>query len=361
MRRCPYVDPYSVQNNWKPTGKAMVAEYVQQDALRSGIARGDVANALLAATDGMPVGVLNDQDRMVMLNLQVRNADGSRISNLNDIPVWSMMNVHLSNEELQGALGGGNAMGELQDKVFRATPLGNVAKDIRLDWDEDVVLRLNGRRIIEAECDPNPDCDAATPAKVVSSIKDEIEAIPLPAGYAMRWVGEGEVQGEAIGNLMRFVPLTVFLILAILLLLFNSWRKVILILLCFPFVFCGITPSLLLSGQPMTFMAIIGILGLIGMMVKNAIVLVDEINRLQTEEKKHPYTAVIEATVSRVRPVLMASLTTIVGMLPLVTDPMYSSMAITIMGGLTVGTIITLILLPLFYTAMFRIRKPVNA
>lgn len=361
MRRCPYVDPYSVQNNWKPTGKAMVAEYVQQDALRSGIARGDVANALLAATDGMPVGVLNDQDRMVMLNLQVRNADGSRISNLNDIPVWSMMNVHFSNEELQGALGGGNAMGELQDKVFRATPLGNVAKDIRLDWDEDVVLRLNGRRIIEAECDPNPDCDAATPAKVVSLIKDEIEAIPLPAGYAMRWVGEGEVQGEAIGNLMRFVPLTVFLILAILLLLFNSWRKVILILLCFPFVFCGITPSLLLSGQPMTFMAIIGILGLIGMMVKNAIVLVDEINRLQTEEKKHPYTAVIEATVSRVRPVLMASLTTIVGMLPLVTDPMYSSMAITIMGGLTVGTIITLILLPLFYTAMFRIRKPVNA
>lgn len=361
MRRCPYVDPYSVQNNWKPTGKAMVAEYVQQDALRSGIARGDVANALLAATDGMPVGVLNDQDRMVMLNLQVRNADGSRISNLNDIPVWSMMNVHFSNEELQGALGGGNAMGELQDKVFRATPLGNVAKDIRLDWDEDVVLRLNGRRIIEAECDPNPDCDAATPAKVVSLIKDEIEAIPLPAGYAMRWVGEGEVQGEAIGNLMRFVPLTVFLILAILLLLFNSWRKVILILLCFPFVFCGITPSLLLCGQPMTFMAIIGILGLIGMMVKNAIVLVDEINRLQTEEKKHPYTAVIEATVSRVRPVLMASLTTIVGMLPLVTDPMYSSMAITIMGGLTVGTIITLILLPLFYTAMFRIRKPANA
>ena len=108
-------------------------------------------------------------------------------------------------------------------------------------------------------------------------------------------------------------------------------------------------------------MAIIGIMGLIGMMVKNAIVLVDEINRLQKEQRFHPYTAVIEATVSRVRPVLMASLTTIVGMIPLVTDPMYSSMAITIMGGLTVGTIITLILLPLFYTAMFRITRPRNA
>ncbi len=360
MRRSPYVDAYSVQNNWKPKGKAFVAEYIQKDALRSGVERGDVANALLAATNGMTVSTLNDQERMVMLNLQIRNDDGSRIQKLEDIPVWSTMNVHLSNEELQGTLAGGKAMSELQDKVFRAVPLGNVVDSLRLDWDEDLVLRLNGRRAIEAECDPNPNCDEATPAKVVSSIQDEIEAIPLPEGYTMRWVGEGEVQGEAIGNLMKFVPITIFLILAILLFLFNSWRKVILILLCFPFVFCGITPSLLLSGQPMTFMAIIGMLGLIGMMVKNAIVLVDEINRLQTEEKVAPYTAVVEATVSRVRPVLMASLTTIVGMIPLVGDPMYSSMAITIMGGLTIGTIITLVLLPLFYATLFRIRKSAN-
>lgn len=361
MRRSPYVDAYSVQNNWRPTGKSLVAGYVQQDALRSGIERGDVANALLAATDGMPVGVLNDQERMVTLNLQVRNSDGSRIGNLEEIPVWSMMNAHLSNEELQGTLSGGKAMSELQDKVFRAVPLGNVVDHVRLDWDEDVVLRLNGRRVIEAECDPDPDRDDATPAKVVASIQDEIEAIPLPEGYTMRWVGEGEVQDEAIGNLMKYVPITIFLILVILLLLFNSWRKVILILLCLPFVFCGITPSLLLSGQPMTFMAIIGMLGLIGMMVKNAIVLVDEIGRLQTEEKVSPYTAIVEAAASRVRPVLMASLTTIVGMIPLVGDPMYSSMAITIMGGLTVGTVITLVLLPLFYATLFRIRKPANA
>lgn len=361
MRRCPYVDPYSVQNNWKPKGKALVAEFNQRDALRAGIGRGDVANALLAATDGMPVGVLNDQERMVTLNLQVRNDDGSRIRNLDEIPVWSMMNLRLTDEELQGVLTGGRAMGELQDRMFRAMPLGNAVRDIRLDWDEDVVLRMNGRRVIEAECDPNPDCDAATPARVVAEIRPEIEAIALPDGYTMRWVGEGELQGEAIGNLMKYLPLTIFLILAILLALFNSWRKVLLILLCFPFVFCGITPSLLLTGQPMTFMAIIGMMGLIGMMVKNAIVLVDEINRLQTEEHRPPYTAVVEATVSRVRPVLMASLTTIVGMIPLVGDPMYGSMALTIMGGLTVGTIITLILLPLFYAAMFRIRKPQNA
>lgn len=357
MRKCKFVDPYSVQNNWKPYGKSYVTKYLQQDALRSGLGRSDIANALMAATCGVPVGVINDKDESVVVNLLVRNGDGSPIKDLNDIPVWSMMNMHFSEDELNGAIAGGNGIGELQDKIFRSTPLSRVAKEITMEWDEDVVMRLNGQRVIEAECDPNPDMDEATPAKVVESIKKNIEAIELPAGYRMRWVGEGELQADAISNLMKYVPLTVFILLAILLLLFNSWKKVFLILMCFPFVFCGIVPSLLITDQPLTFMAIIGLMGLIGMMVKNAIVLVDEINRLQTEEKKSPYQAVIEATVSRVRPVLMASLTTIVGMLPLVSDPMYCSMAITIMGGLAVGTLITLILLPVFYTALFRIRK----
>ena len=358
MRRCPYVDPYSVENNWKPKGKALVVDYIREDALRSGIERGDVGNALLAATDGMSVGVLNEQDRMLLVNLLVRNEDGSRIQDLDNIPVWSTLNMHFSDEDLQGVMTGSKSVADIQDKMFRSMPLSSVAGNVRLAWDENMVMRVDGQRAIEAECDPNTDLYDATPAKVLASITDDIESIPLPDGYKMRWVGENELQTEAIGGLLKYVPLMVFIILMILLLLFNSWKKVILILMCFPFVLCGITPSLLLFKQPFTFMAIIGMMGLIGMMVKNAIVLVDEINRLQTEERKHPYHAVIEATVSRVRPVLMASLTTIVGMIPLLGDPMYGSMAITIMGGLTVGTIITLILLPLFYTALFHIHQP---
>ena len=357
MRRCPYVDPYSVQNNWKPSAKSLAVDYVRADALRSGIERGDVANALLAATDGMPVGVLADRERMVTVNLMVRNADGSRIMDLNDIPVWSMMNMRLTDKDMEGILTGSKNAADIQDGLFRSVPLSSVSEPVRMDWEEDVVYRVNGRRAIEAECDPNTDLYAGTPAKVRASIEKEINAIQLPEGYQMRWVGEDELRDDAISNLLKFVPLTIFLILGILLLLFNNWKKVILILICFPFVFCGITPSLLLFRQPFTFMAIIGMMGLIGMMVKNAIVLVDEINRLQIEEHRDPYDSVVEATVSRVRPVLMASLTTIVGMIPLVSDPMYGSMAVTIMGGLTIGTIITLILLPLFYTALFRIRK----
>lgn len=360
MRRCEYVDKYSVQNNWKPIGKSLVAQYIQPDALRAGVNRGDVANALMAANDGMTVGVLNDQEKMVMINLQVRNSDGSRITNIEEIPVWSMMNVHLSNDDLNNALSGGKAMTDLQDKMFKSTPLNNVVKDVNLEWNEDLIYRVNSRRAIEAECDPAIENDEATPAKVVQEIKEEIEAIPLPEGYTMRWLGDGELQEDAMKNLFKYIPITIFIILAILLLLFNSWKKVLLILICFPFVFCGIVAFLLLSNQPMTFMAIIGMLGLVGMMVKNSIVLVDEINRLQVEEGVEPYKAVVEATVSRVRPVLMASLTTIVGMVPLIGDPMYSSMAITIMGGLTFGTIITLILLPIFYVVLFRIKKPTN-
>lgn len=358
MRHSPYIDPYSVENNWKAKGKTLVAEYVQQDALRAGISRSDIGNALLAATDGLPVGVIYEQDRILPVRLLVRNDDGSRISSLGDIPVWSMMNVRIDENEVMNALIGGTGLNELHDNMVRSTPLSNVAPDMHLDWEESCVMRLNGKRVIEAQCDPNYALFDATPAKAVASIKDEIEAIPLPDGYEMRWVGEGELQHDAILNLLKYVPITIFLILGILLLLFNSWKKVGLILLCLPFVLCGIVPSLYFLRQPFTFMAIIGMMGLMGMMVKNAIVLVDEINRLITEEHRHPYHAVVEATVSRVRPVLMASLTTIVGMIPLVGDPMYGSMAITIMGGLTVGTIITLILLPLFYTALFHIKKP---
>lgn len=361
MRRCPYVDRYSVQNNWRPTGKSFIAGYMEQEARRAGIGRGNVGNALQAATDGMVCGVINDQDRQVMLNLLVRNADGSRIKDLNDIPVWSDMNISFSDDMLASVMAGHADASSIQDDMFKSSPLSNISERIDLGWEEQKILRQNGSRYIEAECDPDYTQWAATPAKVKEYIEDEINAIELPEGYTMNWAGEFTVQDDAIAGLMKYTPITVFIILTILLLLFNDWRKVILIIICFPFVFCGITPALLLSRQPLTFMAIVGILGLIGMMIKNAVVLVDEVGRLTDEEYQDPYDAVINATVSRTRPVIMASVTTIFGMFPLITDPMYSSMSVTIMSGLTMGTVITLALLPLFYTVLFRITPPKKA
>lgn len=358
MRGSKYVDKYSVQNNWRPKGKSLVADYIQTDALRSGLNRNNVANALLAATDGLPVGIISDQDKSVIVQLQIRSEDGSKIRSISEIPVWSELNLNIDNEDVKGLLTGTKSIDDMENKMLSSIPLSTVTNDIKLEWEEEFIARRNGQRTIEAECDPNPDLDEATPGKVEDDIREQIEAIPLPPGYSLKWQGEGGSSGESAMSLIVLFPIAFFFILVIMLLLFNSWKQVLLIVCCLPFIFCGIVPTLLIFNKPFTFIAILGVMGLIGMMIKNGIVLVDEINRLMREERLQPYNAVVNATVSRVSPVVMASLTTILGMAPLIPDPMYGSMAICIMSGLAMGTIITLVFLPILYTAFFHIQKP---
>jgi multidrug efflux pump subunit AcrB len=129
----------------------------------------------------------------------------------------------------------------------------------------------------------------------------------------------------------------------------------LIVLLCLPRSIIGIVPGLLLTGQPFSFVAIIGVLGLAGMLIKNAIVLLDEI-QIQLGDCTTRYEGLLTATILRVRPVIMASLTTILGMLPLITDPMYGSMAVAIIGGLIVGTLITLVFIPILYSVFYGIR-----
>ena len=357
MRNSKYVDNYSVQNNWQLKGKSLVANYIQTDALRSGLNRDNVANALLAATDGLPVGVLNDQDKTVIIQMQVRNEDGSKIRNISNIPVWSTLNLNVTGDDVKGLVAGTTSVDDLESRMLNSIPLSTVSNEISMVWEEDFIYRKNGERTIEAECDPNPDLDEATPSKVENDIREAIEAIKLPTGYSLSWQGEGGSSGDAAGTLLMLFPIAFFLILVIMLLLFNSWKQVLIIVFCLPFIIVGIVPALLLTGMPFTFIAILGAMGLIGMMIKNGIVLVDEINRLRKEEKKAPYDAVVGATVSRTSPVIMASLTTILGMAPLMGDPMYGSMAICIMAGLAMGTLITLVFLPILYSTIFKVQK----
>lgn len=357
MRRCEYIDPYSVQNNWHPRAPQLQFAFSQADAQRAGVNRTDVAHALQAATDGYPVGVLYEGDNILPINMTMRRADGSRPNPLTSIAVWSTLNIHSDPTLMQGLITGATSPEEVNRKMFATTLLSNVVDSASVRFIDDYRYRYNGQRTIQAEADPdllNPD---ATPAKVVESITEAIEAIPLPPGYSMRFVGEGELSGEATSIVLGFIPVIMMIVLAVLLLIFNNWKKVFIILGSFPFVLCGIVPMLLLTDTPFTFLAIIGFMGLIGMMVKNSIVLVDEINRLLTEEHIEPYEAVVRATLSRVRPVMLASMTTILGMIPLLSDAMYGSLAVTVIGGLFVGTLVTLLLLPLFYSLMFKIQR----
>lgn len=357
MRGSRYVDTYSVQNNWNASAPNIQFSFSQADAQRAGVNRSDVGNAIQAATDGYAIGVINDGDNILPIRMTMRNNDGSYPNPLTSIPVWSTVNINIDPSRIQGLMTGATVPDEIVNKMFHTTLLGNVVDSASLQYRDEYIYRYNGQRTIQAEADPDPFNPDATPKKVLEDISEQIEAIHLPPGYSMRYVGENEISGEASDRPIGQMPVILMMIFIVLLLLFNNWKKIFVIILCFPFVMCGIVPLLLLTDTPFTFIALIGCMGLIGMMVKNAIVLVDEINRLQTEEHSAPYDAVVTATLSRVRPVMLASFTTILGMIPLLTDALYGSLAVTVIGGLFIGTIITLMLLPLFYSIFFKIKN----
>lgn len=354
MRQSKYIDAYSVQNNWASRGQHIRVDFNEQNAATANITRQDVANALQAATTGMPIGRYAEQDEQRLIYLHVRNSDGSEIKDLGDIPVWSTFNVRPDEINLPAFLTGSRE--EWSSRLFRCVPLSGVSDGVELVSNEDKLIRCNGRRAIEVEADVNMDIPDASPDKAINSVQKAIEAIPLPQGYQLHWWGDKGTTLEIVNTILLHTLIGVALMLITLLLLFHSWKKIAIMLLCVPFCMVGVVPSLLISGNPFTFMALLGIFGLLGMMLKNTVVLMDEID-FQRASGVSPFEAVVEATVNRTRPVLMASVTTIVGVIPLVADPMYGPMAVSIMGGLLIGTMVTLILMPLTYAAAYHIQK----
>ena len=201
------------------------------------------------------------------------------------------------------------------------------------------VKDYNRQMVMMAQCDPRRGVNAiAAFNQIWSQVQKEIK---VPEGYTLKYFGEQESQVESNEALAKNLPLTFFLMFTTLLLLFKTYRKPTVILLMLPLIFIGIVLGLLLLGKSFDFFAILGLLGLIGMNIKNAIVLVDQID-IESRSGLDPREAVIKATVSRIVPVAMASGTTILGMLPLLFDAMFGGMAATIMGGLLVASALTL-------------------
>lgn len=353
FRKNPYVDPYTICNDWQPSGHVFIVRYLRPEARRAGVSRSDVSNAILAATGGIPLGTYFEGETRVDIYLEVRNSDGSRIEDLEDVPVWSRMPdlTKIDEQKVKDLLYGRTTPEELKEELFSPVPLAAVMRTENPQWEEQVVRRVNGQRAIQAQCEP---LEGYSPAKVRKAALKQVADISLPEGYQMRWVGEQELQGDALRNIFRFLPFSVMLIILTLILLFNDFRKPLIVLICIPMAFTGIVPGMILTGQPFTFMAIVGSFGLMGMIVKNAIVLIDEVER-EITGGNNQFRAVITATISRTRPVLLASFTTIFGMLPLLTDPMYKSMAVAIISGLLVGTLITLLFVPILYAVFFKI------
>lgn len=212
-------------------------------------------------------------------------------------------------------------------------------------------MRYNGQRAMRAQANNIPSVGAEDARK---EIKEEVEAIPLPAGYALSWEGEYEAKSTSLRYLFANLPLAVVLMVGILIMLFKDYRKPIIIILCAPLLFVGAVFGVGVAGKAFGFVAICGLLGLIGMMIKNGVVLMDEID-LHIRQGVAPVQALLDSSATRFRPVMMASLTTILGMIPLLPDDMFGSLAATIMGGLLLGTLVTLIFIPVFYSILFKI------
>ena len=219
-------------------------------------------------------------------------------------------------------------------------------------WEPSVVPRYNGQRSQRVQCSPSPGVETEYARQAIAK---QIEAIELPEGYSLLWQGERKASTQSMKYLFQNFPLAIVLMIGILIMLFKDYRKPIIILCCLPFVIVGVVIVMLLTGKVFNFVAIVGTLGLMGMLIKNGIVLMDEIT-LQINQGVEPITALIDSSQSRLRPVMMASLTTILGMIPLLPDAMFGSLAASIMGGLLFATIITLFFIPVLYALFFKIK-----
>ncbi|MBE6253246.1 MAG: efflux RND transporter permease subunit [Bacteroidales bacterium] len=339
------IDPLTT--DWAPRVPVLMADYDQARGRQQGISRMEVALSLLSATDGMPLG--SYYDGAVNHNIYVSTTDqqGAPLSDLGNATVSSLLpNLEgaWENADWAGLLSGASSL-----RLSQTVPLREVAGDMNLQWEDPVIPHYNGERSHSVMGHASK---GYLTEEARARLASEVEQWELPDGYSIQWGGEKYATNLSISNLLRSYPLVILLMLAILLAITRRFRISILLLLSVPFIFVGIVPAILLTGSTFNFVAIVGTLGLVGMMLKNGIVLVDEIG-LQREAGADLKQAIMDASLSRLRPVMLASLTTVLGMVPLLFDDMFSSLAATIMGGLLVGTVIVLVFIPVLYSLFF--------
>ena len=340
-------------SDWEPQVPVLTVDYNQQAARTSGLSRGDVALSLMSYTDGIPVGTFYDGIHPENIYVKCHTDKGEEVENLDRVNVFGMMpnvgNV-FNRSTVQKLMSGRLDKDDVIRQVTSTTPLSQVSKGIDIRWEEPVVVRYNGQRQQRLQCSP---ASGVSTESARQSIAKAIESIAIPEGYSLSWEGEYKASTQSKQYLFKGFPLSVVMMLLILIMLFNDFRRPAIIFSCIPLVVVGVFPSVLLSGKDFGFVAIVGILGLIGMMIKNGIVLIDEIS-LQISQGKPLDRALIDSSKSRLLPVMMASLTTILGMIPLISDSLFGSLAVTIMGGLAAGTIIILIFIPVLYSLMYK-------
>ena len=323
MRRNPKVA--DARNEWGNMNLMIRPVYDPVKAGALGITKAQMMQSVKSISDGTPVGIYRDNEKKVPVLLKSEGVHITDAQSLGDFSVWN---------------------GE------HSAPLSQVTEKIETTWEFPQMRTYNRQLSMAAMCGVKP---GHTMAEVHGEIRKEIEAIELPKGYTFFWDAQHKDQGEAMQAIAKFFPLAFLMLIVILVALFGNFRQPVIILCVLPLSLIGVAAGMLLTGFDFGFFPIAGWLGLLGMIIKNVIVLLDEIN-IQRRSGIVPYTAIIEATVSRTRPVLMAATTTILGMVPLLFDIAFGGMAAAIIFGLTFATLLTLFVTPALYAMFYKIK-----
>lgn len=318
---------FNVRDDWRQPVPALRPQLALDRLADAGLTRQQVAQAFSVASEGQQVSVFRDQDELIPILLRATPEDRVEPSDLMQRLIWSPVSG-------------------------RYVPLAQVADGVEATTEDSMIRRYGRERTIAIRAEPR---DGENTNEAFKRIRPLIEGMQLPVGYSLEWGGDHEQSSDAQEALASTLAVPYLAMVLVTVLLFAKVRQPLMIWLVVPMALCGVTVSLLGTGQPFGFMALLGLLSLTGMLIKNAVVLVDEIDR-QIADEVPRLTAIIEASASRLRPVMMAAGTTVLGMVPLLFDPFFANMAVTIMGGLGFATLLTLLAVPCLYLLFMRIK-----
>ncbi|MCC9608279.1 efflux RND transporter permease subunit [Blastopirellula sp. JC732] len=318
-----------VRVNWREPVQVLSPQFNEERARWAGVSREDLSRTMLRASEGVVVGSYRQEDDVIPI--VARNVEAEReraATSLDELLVTPRLSTH-------------------------SVPVSQIIDGVQLKWEDPLIWRWDRRRAITVQCSPN----GVTAPTLRNEIVEEFNAIELPPGYRLDWDGEywsAKQSQEALAPGM--VPALVVM-LFILVALFNGFRPMLICIGVIPFVMIGITGGLLLTQTPFGFIALLGAMSLSGMMIKNVVVLLDEVN-VNLTKGLSPYHAVVEAAVSRLNPVVNAAGTTVLGVLPMLQDVFWVALAVTIFFGLIVGTLLTMVMVPTLYALLYRIPAP---
>jgi multidrug efflux pump subunit AcrB len=320
-----HADPNAkaIRTDWRQRVKVVQPVLAEKQANSNGITRTDVAKTMLQAFQGASVGVYREGDLLLPIILRAPEAQRTNVASMQNLQIWS--------PAAQGMI-----------------PLRQVVSHFETRFEDEIIMRRDRKPTITVFGDPK-----SGPASVLfSRLRPQIEAIELPADYFLEWGGEYEDTAKARDPLIASLPIFMLIMVLITIALFNSLKEPLIIWLCVPLALIGVTAGLLITRQPFGFMALLGFLSLMGMLIKNAVVLIDEI-RLQRSETDNLLTAILNSGTSRLRPVAMAASTTALGMIPLLLDAFFVAMAVTIIFGLMFATVLTMVIVPVLYAIFY--------